>query len=270
MTQIASPYKPDLRAMLDNFKAEVFRDLNAHLLGTIVSFTYATTGATATVQPIGRRDLPNGGTVGFPLLTDCPVFMPRGGPFGLNFPVKPGDTCLVLFHDCDIDLWFAKQDTGVPNTDRSHSLSDGLVLVGFNNQPQGRTGLNTTFLYGPGCYVALNEDGDITLFSATQESPYAKIKLSKDGHVVMENSAGASVDLGVDGVLTLNTTHGSKVVLDAGGKLNLSNDSGSLKDSLDNLCNVLKAWVNTGGSTPNPATVTAISQAKTRFDDLLS
>jgi len=49
----------------------------------------------------------------------------------VSFEVHPGDACLVVFADIDIDAWF---DTGIPQEPRSarkHALSDGFAFVGF-------------------------------------------------------------------------------------------------------------------------------------------
>lgn len=54
-----------------------------------------------------------------------------------------------------------------------------------------------------------------------------------------------------------------------GTKLRLKNATTDLQTVLDNLATVLTAWVNTGGSTPNPATLAAIAAFKTLVDSLL-
>lgn len=127
---IASPTPPDLRALLTAFKAEVFADLNCHQVGQIVSFNAAL--QTAVVQLSLQRSV-NGGLVAYPLLTDCPVLVLNGGGASLTFPIAAGDPCFVLFNDTDIDKWFTTGNVVAPNTGRTHSLSDGLVIVGARN-----------------------------------------------------------------------------------------------------------------------------------------
>ena len=61
----------------------------------------------------------------FPVLPDVPVFMP------VPFEVRPGDACLVVFADVDIDRWLASGEPEEPGSARKHSLSDGLAFVGF-------------------------------------------------------------------------------------------------------------------------------------------
>ena len=99
-------------------KKEIFTSLHCALPGTVVSFDAER--QTAVIQPAVKV-----GSMAFPLLGDVPVFMP------VSFDVHPGDACLVVFADIDIDAWF---DTGVPQEPRSarkHSLSDGFAFVGF-------------------------------------------------------------------------------------------------------------------------------------------
>jgi len=103
-------------------KQDVFSSLHCALPGTVVSFD--TDSQTAVIQPAVKRraeqrDVP------LPLLHDVPVFMP------VSFEITPGDTCLVIFADCDIDNWFETGETEVPASNRSHSLSDGFAFVGF-------------------------------------------------------------------------------------------------------------------------------------------
>ena len=103
-------------------KQDILSSLHCALPGTVVSFD---TGAqTAVIQPAVKRraeqrDVP------LPLLRDVPVFMP------VSFEINPGDACLVIFTDCDIDAWFETGEASVPASNRSHSLSDGFAFVGF-------------------------------------------------------------------------------------------------------------------------------------------
>lgn len=59
----------------------------------------------------------------------------------------------------------------------------------------------------------------------------------------------------------------TKVIL--GDKVGLENASTSLLTVLTNLITTLKAWVNTGGSTPNAGTITALTTIQSEISDLL-
>lgn len=63
---------------------------------------------------------------------------------------------------------------------------------------------------------------------------------------------------------------GTNVRIHSATKIKLDNNATSLKTVMDNLIDALENWVNTGGSTPNAATVTALNAVKTLSDSLLA
>ena len=98
-------------------KQEIFSSLRCALPGTVESFDAET--RTAVIRP-GVRDMP--------LLRDVPVFMPW------RFDIFPGDPCLVIFTDCDIDAWFEGGEQEEPASGRRHALSDAFAFVGFRTR----------------------------------------------------------------------------------------------------------------------------------------
>lgn len=157
---------PDLRSTLNAFKAEVFYDLNCHQLGEIVSFDPAT--QTASIQ-LTVDIQTNDSVYRYPVLTNCPVFVLSGGNGCITMPVAEGDTCLVLFNDRDIDNWYTTGNEAVPNSPRTHDLSDGLALVGFRNLS------NKIFGYDPTELQIRNGTGKIAITADT-----GKVKMSND------------------------------------------------------------------------------------------
>ena len=99
-------------------KRDFFMSLHCALPGNVVSFDAET--QTAEIQPAVKL-----GSMTYPLLADVPVFMP------VPFEVHPGDACLVVFSDVDIDAWLETGEAAVPGSARRHSLSDGFAFVGF-------------------------------------------------------------------------------------------------------------------------------------------
>ena len=69
------------------------------------------------------------GSLEYPLLRDVPVFMP------VPFEVSPGDACLVVFADRDIDAWLEGGEE--KPSGRMHSLSDGFAFVGWRTRANG-------------------------------------------------------------------------------------------------------------------------------------
>lgn len=146
--------EPNLRSVLEQIKREVMTGLNCHMLGTIVSFdgdkqaarvrlNFQTVvynqppGSSQTIQPLPT-------IYAYPVLIDCPVMVLTGGTGVLTMPVAAGDTCLVLFHDRDIDLWYTTGGVVPPNTPRVHDMSDGLVIVGFRSNANPVSDYSTT------------------------------------------------------------------------------------------------------------------------------
>ena len=99
-------------------KRDFFLSLHCALPGNVVSFDAEK--QTAEIQPTVKV-----GSMSYPILADVPVFMP------VPFEVHPGDVCLVVFSDVDIDRWLETGEAAVPNSARRHSLSDGFAFVGF-------------------------------------------------------------------------------------------------------------------------------------------
>ena len=111
-------YKSISPAERDALKRDFFSSLHCALPGNIVSFDPER--QTAEIQPAVKL-----GSLTYPLLSDVPVFMP------VPFEVHPGDACLVVFADADIDHWLETGEAAVPGSARRHSLSDGFAFVGF-------------------------------------------------------------------------------------------------------------------------------------------
>jgi len=224
---VASPTPPDLRALLDNFKSEVMQATNAHKVGIIESFNPTLQTASVRIATLAQT---NQGQIPYPLLTDCPVYFPAGGGAYMTFPIAVGDHCLVLFNDQDIDNWFTTGNVVVPNTERTHSLSDGMVLVGW------RTKANQVPV--------------------------------PDATAVALRNGGSYVTIAPSGVISVYSEDGA--VLQLSNKVRLLNADQNWGALMQDFLTVLTAWVNTGGSTPNAATVTALNGIKTRFSELLT
>lgn len=154
MNGLGSIQDPDLRALLQAHKDEVFFGLNCHQVGQIEAFDAAS--QTARIKLMMQRVVFNKEqglnaalqltptVVDYPVLVDCPVFVVSGGGAVFTVPVAAGDSCLVLFNDRDIDNWFATGAPAQPNTSRAHSLSDGFALIGFRSKRNPIANYSTT------------------------------------------------------------------------------------------------------------------------------
>lgn len=119
---------PELSDVIHKIKSDVGYALNCVQIGTIESFNKLTN--TASVSINFKRQLPDGSTLDYPLLCDCPVFILSGGGASIEMPITSGDTCLILFNDRNIDNWFYSGQVTTPANPRAHDISDGICLVG--------------------------------------------------------------------------------------------------------------------------------------------
>jgi hypothetical protein len=132
-------YDPELSDVLDLHKKDVMLSINCHAIATIQSFDPAAGTVTASInyQRTYFYTDPNSGQyvpqlVSYPLLLDVPVLVLGGGNSALTFPIQKGDQALILFNDRAIDNWMAGARSGPVSSSRTHSLADGLALVGLN------------------------------------------------------------------------------------------------------------------------------------------
>jgi hypothetical protein len=121
--------QPRLRDVLDRQRLDIAKSINCVLIGRIESFNSALNTASVSIAQL-RQYADETAPREFPLLTDCPVFTLHGGGSWISLPIASGDPCIVLFNDRDIDNWWFDGSVTTPASLRSHSLSDGMVLVG--------------------------------------------------------------------------------------------------------------------------------------------
>ncbi len=131
----------DLAALLDLWKSDIMASVNCHALATIESFNESN----QTVQcTINYKKTLNGAAKDYPTVIDCPIIILTGGTARLTFPISQGDTCLLLFNDRNIDSWFETGQVGELPTQRSHSFSDAIALVGLRSMQNVISDYDTT------------------------------------------------------------------------------------------------------------------------------
>ena len=111
-----------LESALQSLKEEIFASLHVAMPGILQE--YDAEKQTATVQPALVRRNCNGEDITAPLLRDVPVFRCHSG-------AEPGagSVCLLIFADFYIDGWAETGEAAVPDSPRSHDLSDAFVLI---------------------------------------------------------------------------------------------------------------------------------------------
>lgn len=122
--------QPSLASLIELLQKNIMTCLNCHQVGEIVSFNADNQTAEIIIK---MTYVVNDKILEYPLLIDCPCIVLGGGLGRVTFPISSGDGCLVLFNDRDIDNWFSGGQTMPPRTDRKHSFSDAIAIVGLHN-----------------------------------------------------------------------------------------------------------------------------------------
>ena len=116
--------------VLQALKQDIFASLRVALPGIVMDYDPA--ARTASIQPAVRSRLAaSGEPVSFPLLREVPVFTPRFSDPALSLEIRPGDFCLLVFADVNIDGWYQTGAPALPPSGRRHDLSDAFAFVGF-------------------------------------------------------------------------------------------------------------------------------------------
>ena len=98
--------------MLQEFSEEVEKtaravvnEIHTALPGEVISFDGGT--GTATVKPVGKFVTSDGKKLDYPTITEAPIVFPfcQQAGVGIAFPVKAGDSCIILISEVELDQW---------------------------------------------------------------------------------------------------------------------------------------------------------------------
>lgn len=100
--------------------------INTAIAGTILSYS----AGRATVQPQGTKQYEDGRTLPYPVIYNVPIIFPTGdgGNAGITFPIKPGDGCLLIFSQDNMQTFLSKTKT---DDQRHFQLSDAICIPGM-------------------------------------------------------------------------------------------------------------------------------------------
>ena len=117
--------------VLRALKREIMESLHIALPGIVERFDPE--AGTVDVQPALRRRIgADGEAVAVPVRREVPVFLPSFADSDLRLEVQPGDMCLLIFADVNIDGWYETGSATLPASGRTHDWSDAFAFVGFH------------------------------------------------------------------------------------------------------------------------------------------
>jgi protein gp138 len=195
---------------------------------------------------------------------DIPILVPRGGGFSITLPIQPGDECLLVFSDMQIDSWWQSGGTeNVQSYRRRHNLSDAIAVFGLWSQPRVLSNYATSSLQ------IRSDDGkrliEITEsainITVTDSSP---VTISTQGGKVTIEST-SEIDVTAPTVKISGNTE-----LDLSGAAVKLGDSGATKHLafIEDVETVFNAHIHTGGTisgdTGAPTTTLSSSNGTTK------
>ena len=142
--------EPSLINLVEAIRENIFSTLNCHAIGKIESFD--SVNQTANISILYQRKVENfeetNSREDYPLLIDVPLIVLGGGKGSIRFPIETGDNCILFFNDRDIDNWYSSGAKTPLASNRKHSFSDALALIGpkslantFSDYDKNRTEL---------------------------------------------------------------------------------------------------------------------------------
>lgn len=130
-----------------------------------------------------------------PVIPNVPVCMysSNNNTSFIDFPVKKGDTGIILFSERSLDLWLVQGGEIDPNDPRKFDLSDGIFIPGLNpfNIEMDVVDNDDLIITNNKSRIVLKNNGDIDLLDNTNNS---KIKMV-GGKFKIENTANELIDV---------------------------------------------------------------------------
>ena len=113
---------------IENTARSVMNEVHTALPGEIISYDAAK--GTATAKPIGKYVTSDNKVLAYPNVTDAPLVFPYCGVsnVGIAFPVKPGDSCMIILSEVELDEWRSGAESEGP---LRYDLSNAIIIPGL-------------------------------------------------------------------------------------------------------------------------------------------
>lgn len=115
---------------------ETVDNIHTALPGKVIS--YDAMKCTAKVKPIGRFLTPEDELMDYPIITDVPVMFPFCAKVeaGIFFPVTPGDFCLLVCSEAELDEW---RTNAISDATLRFDLTSAIMIPGLLKKGTGFT-----------------------------------------------------------------------------------------------------------------------------------
>lgn len=123
---------PTLAALMQAAIDRILVNVHTSMPATVVSYDSST--GMASVRPGFKRKYADKGLVDLPIIPGVPVMVLGTESAWIRFPVKKGDTVLLLFAERSLETWLARGGQVDPNDARRHSLKDAVAIPGLRTK----------------------------------------------------------------------------------------------------------------------------------------
>lgn len=175
-------------------QASLTANLHTAMPGTVVSYNAA--AGTAVIRPGFKRLFAESeAPVDLPLLPSVPVMTIGTAESWVRFPIKAGDTVLLVFAERSIDRWMEQGGQVYPVDFRRHSLSDAVAIPGLRpgQAPAPRGAASSMELVHGRARLELTAEGKVKL-----GNDFVDLVALLDtilGHLVAATTTNAAVGL---------------------------------------------------------------------------
>ena len=197
---------PDVVKQMKALVADALSDVHTAMPGTIKSVDPAT--GTATVIPTGQFKTAGGKSLEYPAISGVPLVFPMGAAQGVGmvFPVKEGDTCLLVIAEQALDAWLYG---GESTSDLKHDLTNAIAI--------------------PGLFVKANKmaqeaisTASVIIYSGEKKITVSQRGIAIRGDLTVEGTISSTGDIKASGSLTA-----AQGGIDAGGTMTVNNINAS-------------------------------------------
>lgn len=148
----------EIKTVIKDWMNDKTDNLHTALPGKIVTFASGTNRAS--VQPVGNYKAKDERRIPYPVIYNVPVIFPTGagGTAGITFPINPGDGCLLIFAEDNLEDFLSGGDS---DDTRKHSLNDAICIPGlYSGGSTANAGNNSAVvIYNGGCRLTVNANG---------------------------------------------------------------------------------------------------------------
>lgn len=129
-------------------------NIHVSMIGKIESYNPQTNRASIT--PVGTMTCPDWQELQYPTIHNVPIQYPcgNGGKSGVTFPIKQGDTCIIIFADHQIENFLSGEKS---DDMRNHSMNDAYAIPTLfsDSAPTVKSNPNDVCMFNEGALIVL-------------------------------------------------------------------------------------------------------------------